>query len=430
MTQQTLASRLLAWVIVTLTLIWAAFATVGYRTGAEEADELGDGHLASVAELALGDQPKAYVDEYQPRFTVVVWDADGRLLRSEGPAPTPAFDAAREGFETLQFGSPPTAWRSFSRWSTSGPRRKVTVLVDAAGLDELAWDVAGDIAEPGLWMFPIAVLVLGLVVRRALAPLRELSDDVHALDVRRPTPLPARQRPLELGDVATAIDALTARYQLALQREQQLASELAHELRTPLTSLALQANAMRGASDPVERDAALQRIEHDALRAGDVLTALLALARAGRAELADAAQPLDLVALARGVLAEYAQSALDSGHELSLSGDGSMQVEGHPVLLGLALRNLIDNALAHTGRGTAIEVRIDARARNLDVVDNGAGPAPGPGLSPHTLGLGLGHRVVDKIAAIHQARFGASAPPPGFSSCYRISFDDAAAVRP
>jgi hypothetical protein len=30
--------------------------------------------------------------------------------------------------------------------------------------------------------------------------------------------------------------------------------------------------------------------------------------------------------------------------------------------------------------------------------------------------------VVQKVAAVHQARFGASAPPPGFKSCYRLDF--------
>jgi two-component system sensor histidine kinase QseC len=36
--------------------------------------------------------------------------------------------------------------------------------------------------------------------------------------------------------------------------------------------------------------------------------------------------------------------------------------------------------------------------------------------------LGLGHRVVDKVAAIHNASFAVAAPPAGFGVCYRISF--------
>lgn len=39
-----------------------------------------------------------------------------------------------------------------------------------------------------------------------------------------------------------------------------------------------------------------------------------------------------------------------------------------------------------------------------------------------SLGLGLGHRVIDKVAQIHSARFDTVAAPDGFRTCYRISF--------
>jgi two-component system sensor histidine kinase QseC len=227
--------------------------------------------------------------------------------------------------------------------------------------------------------------------------------------------------------VVEAIDTLVSRYHAALLREQQLASELAHELRTPLASLSLHARSLQGEMTPAERALSLQRIEQDALRAGQLLNQLLALARASRTELADAARPFDLAELARSVVADYAQSALDAGHELALEAPASWTFSGHPVLLDLALRNLIDNALAHTPPGTSIEVRLDAAERWLQVSDDGA-QREGAGLPAakdlpgrHGLGLGLGHRVVDKVAAVHGGRFEQVAPPAGFSTCYRIS---------
>jgi two-component system sensor histidine kinase QseC len=73
-----------------------------------------------------------------------------------------------------------------------------------------------------------------------------------------------------------------------------------------------------------------------------------------------------------------------------------------------------------------IEVQLDASARWLQVCDDGAVPAKDSSAAPVSsglsLGLGLGHRVVDKVAAIHNASFAVAAPPAGFGVCYRISF--------
>ena len=48
--------QLLLWSLGALVLVWACFVFLAYRTGIEEADELTDGHLASVAVLLLGIQ--------------------------------------------------------------------------------------------------------------------------------------------------------------------------------------------------------------------------------------------------------------------------------------------------------------------------------------------------------------------------------------
>ena len=160
-------------------------------------------------------------------------------------------------------------------------------------------------------------------------------------------------------------------------------------------------------------------------RAGHVLTDLLALARASRAQWDEAAQPIDLVELARGVVADFAPHAHGTGHELALVASGPFPLAGHPLLLQLALRNLLENALSHTPPGTHVEVQLDAGARWLQVCDDAFPAVPAPSQSeaagPRSLGLGLGHRVVEKIAGLHGGWF-APVAQPGSSSCYRITF--------
>jgi two-component system, OmpR family, sensor histidine kinase QseC len=434
---------LLAWTLTALVLVWASFLLVGLRTGVHEADELTDGHLASVAALLLSERGGRFDDrpvgaivppglkrhDYQQSMNVVVWRADGSVLTRTGGGPLPPF-SEREGFAELRLGDPPSRWRAFSRWDGPQHERRITVMLSVQERDELAWDIAEQLAEPGLWLMPVIALVLGLAIRRGLTPLYLLSNEVHQLDVARGEPLPPRQWHAEFDAVVQAINMLVERQRAVLARERQLASEFAHELRTPLAALALHARTLRGEVSVKEREHAAQRLEHDALRAGEVLSHLLQLARASRAEMAEAAEPFDLAELARRVVAEYAQAALDSGHELALEGDGPLPLTGHRVLMEVALRNLLDNAIGHTAAGTLVEVQLDAQARWLQVCDDGgkdaAAPRRGdaaPGTdSGTTLGLGLGHRVVEKIATLHHARFGPAAPPEGFSSCYRLSF--------
>lgn len=445
MARRSLTRHLLAWALGALLVVWVSFVVVGYTTGRHEADELTDGHLASVASLLLAERDGRFTirgdpaalagpsalksHDYQQSMSVVVWNATGDVLTRTGDAPTPPF-APSEGFETLRLGSPAVEWRAFSRWDGSDHQRKVMVLLSVRERDDLAQDIAEQIAQPGLWLLPVIALVLGLAIRKGLRPLYDLSRDVHALDIRQSEPLRNAHPEEEFRAVVDSINTLAARYHATLTRERELANELAHELRTPLASITLQARALRGERAGALRDAMLEQLERDALRAGQVLADLLALARASRTELAEAAQALDLGDLAREVVGEFAQAAHGGGHDLSLASPGPFVVTGHPVLLGLVLRNLVENALSHTPRGTRVEVQLDPAGRWVQVCDDAGQGALTQDLSGgprvRALGLGLGHRVVQKIAAIHGATFDQAPAPEGFAVCYRLLFPPAA----
>lgn len=446
--RNSLTRHLLVWALGALVLVWAGFMVVGVSTGLHEADELTDGHLASVSALLLrqqggvftaaGANPKPGIPsdlkshDYQQSLSVVVWDATGHMITHTGAAAPPAF-AVDEGFADMQLGPQAQQWRSFARWDFEGAARsrRVMVLLSAEERDALAWDIAQQVAEPGLWLLPVVALALGLAIRRGLRPLHLLSADVHALDVAQASTLQARHPHAEFEAVVAAINILIGRQQAALQRERALADEVAHELRTPLASLVLLARALQGPLSPAERAQTLQQLEADALRAGNVVAQLLALARTSRVELAEAAQPVELLALAQRVVADYAQTAWQSGHGLGLVGPAGLAVSGHPVLIELALRNLIENALRHTVRGTEIEVQVGHNTGSawLQVCDSGAAEAQAKPADA----LGLGHKIVTRVAEVHGGKFerlacaeaaeqAGSAPASGWQSCYRLSF--------
>ncbi|MES2786630.1 MAG: ATP-binding protein [Pseudomonadota bacterium] len=440
MKRRTLTQHLLVWTLGALFVVWASFIAIGYQTGQHEADEITDGHLASLAAVLVdysagpltssapasvpgGSAMNLKAHDYQQSMSVVVWDDAGQVVMQRGGAAPPRV-APTEGFATLMLGEPLQPWRTFSRWN-SGRTRMVTVLVSERERDELASDIAQQMMEPGLWLLPVIALVLGLAIYRGLAPLYALSREILALDIHRAEPLQVAGRHQEFDAAVGAINALVARYNAALKNEQALADEFAHELRTPLASLSLQARALRGASAPVV-DEGLARIEAEALRAGTVLSHLLALARASRSEIAQTTQQVDLDLLVRGVVASIAPLAHEQDHDIGVSGAGPLHVLGHPVLLEMALRNLVENAIVHTPAGTRIDVQVDSAGNWVQVCDdalssvadadsNAAGPS-------RTSGTGLGHRVVRKVAQVHGAQFSQEPAPTGFARCYRLTF--------
>jgi two-component system, OmpR family, sensor histidine kinase QseC len=435
--------HLLAWILGALVAVWAAFMYFGYRTGIHEADELTDGHLASVASLlgsqsvssgfrpasgaaALGGLVELKAHDYQQSLSIIIWDASGNLVSKSGQAPVPSF-SLHEGFETLELGNPPATWRAFSRWNGADHARKITVLLSATERDDLAADIAEQVATPGLWLLPVVALVLALALHRGLWPLAELSHQVNSFDVHRDARLQAPPHE-EFKAIVRSIDMLMSRYSTALARERDLASEVAHELRTPLASLRVHAANLQLELSPDELAQAKTRILLDAERAAAVLKDLLALARASRAELAESQESLDLAELARHVVAEFGQAAVDCDHELSVEAPASCMIRGHSMLLELALRNLIENALTHTPRGSEVQVRVLSDPVALAVCDNGAAlhAVPSSQAAANHLGWGLGHQVVRRVAQVHNGRFEAHEPTDGRLRCYQIIFEPAA----
>lgn len=433
----TLTRHLLAWALGALVLVWGTFIAMAYRTGDVEADELTDGHLASVSALLLplatGGLPPAPAyhprrhgaleeHDFQGSLSIIVWDATGKLLSRSGEAPLPPFDSP-EGYATLDLGAPHQAWRAFSRWDETH-NHKLMVLLSIEERDDLADDIAQQVVMPGILLLPVVALLLGLAIHRGLKPLRKLAQEVHALDVQQPQALRAPADYDELAATEDAINRLVERYHAALTRERELANEFAHELRTPLASLALQARNMQDQAPGTAQQAALARLRADALRAGEVLSHLLALARASRAELDEAAQPLDLDTIARRLVGEYAPAAHAGGRDLGLSSPGPFPLAGHAVLLELAIRNLVENALAHTPPGTQVEVELDPAARWVQVSDDGqsqASQAASPAGAMQPLKLGLGHRVAEKVASLHGGAFQPQIALPGGRRGWRIS---------
>lgn len=441
--RSSLQLTLLAWVLAALALVWGSFVAWGYQTGVTEAGELTDGHLASVASLtlnwhvqddvpvgeatALKPPPGLHAHDYQESLSVVLWSDKGVLISRTGKAPLPVFDL-EQGFATIGSDSQ-QSWRSFTQWSQD-KTAKVTVMISLAERDSLADDIAMQMIEPGLWLLPIIVIALGVAVRRGMRPLNQVTQRVEALDLSRDQRVSDANVPHELSPMVNAINTLLDRQQEALERERNLANEVAHELRTPLAAIVLQAQALQSGSqaDHAAMQAALQRIGQDALHAGHVLDQLLTLARAGRGMLDAPLQSVNWADIARDVAAAQAQIAWQREDVLAVDAPACVMVRGNPLLLDSALRNLVENAVRHTPEGTQIEVQVGCDESSglawLQVCDDGRRDAATAHVPPAD-SLHLGHEIVSRVMQAHGGRFMQKDAPQGFTTCYRMEIPSA-----
>ncbi|MFJ7228684.1 sensor histidine kinase [Streptomyces tendae] len=237
----------------------------------------------------------------------------------------------------------------------------------------------------------------------------------------------------------------------ALTRQRRFVTDASHELRTPVTQVYTRAQllARQAAAQnmPAPHRDGLTRLVGSVGRLGEVLDDLLLSASlaAGPARPADH-RPVDLVALARAVVAEEADRVRDG--RLTVVVDGPRHplfVDGVESALRRAVGELLSNAVGHTPPGGRVEVAL-ARARGtvtLTVANTGKGFDPaeaerlferfhrGGSTGRYGLGLALLREVVTHhggtVAATgrpgHGARFtirlpvggspSVSVPPPG-----------------
>jgi two-component system sensor histidine kinase QseC len=291
--------------------------------------------------------------------------------------------------------------------------------------DELIEEVAAHLLQPLLIALPALALLLWLAVAFALRPLRDMAD---ALATRAPDhlqPLALATTPAEIVPLVTRLNTLFAGIERALDNERRFTADAAHELRTPLAALKAQTQVALAADSAQERDHALQQIDAGCDRAARLVEQLLTIARLDARTL-EHTEPVALRVLAEDVLAASAGAAIDRHCDLALQ-DGDAVIRGDAVLLRSLLRNLIDNAIAHSG-AQQIDVAIITQPDSVHIMvrDDGIGipqderervlqrfyRIPGVDFSAST-GSGLGLSIVRRIAELHGGSVSIETPSNG-----------------
>lgn len=407
--------RLLVGLLVGLTLVLAASGYATYRQARAEINELFDYQLQQTA-LALRNQSLLALamsgegTESEGDLLVQIWDRrSGLLYVSRKPDELPF--ATQPGFADLLWRD--QYWRLFTLHTGD---RTVQIAQPLRVRLRMSADAALRNLAPFLVLLPGMGLVVWFGVGVGLRPLYRLAAE---LQDRRPgalEPVMAERLPDEIMPLVTALNDLLARLALTLDAQRQFIADAAHELRTPLTAVRLQAEMAQRATAAEERAGTLAELRAGLKRASHLVEQLLAMARLDAAAVTGRIERVDLPALARTVIADYAAIA-DARHlDLGLLPSAAVTVVGDAAELRTLISNLVDNALRYTPTGGRVDVQVRYAGTDavLTVSDTGPGIPPEEqervfdrfyrGVNASVPGSGLGLAIVKRIADRHQAR--------------------------
>src|SRR5690554_2194287 len=272
----------------------------------------------------------------------------------------------------------------------------------ALSREALDAELAGFTRLLGLSLLGLALLLLVALaaqVRWALAPLRRLQADLHAVENGDAERLDTRL-PGELSRLAGAINAVLARDRRLMERARHAAGNLAHALKTPVSVLYTQAD---GLEEPQRQrmQAELRRID-EAVRHH--------LARASAAGEAGLHRPSRCLEVLAPVLEGLGRLAERRGIRLNHSLPEAMTLRMDPQDLQELVGNLLENALRWADSRVILAGRSEAGGSWLEVEDDGPGMseaqrrqamARGARLDEVRSGSGLGLAIVADLVALH-----------------------------
>ena len=299
---------------------------------------------------------------------VVVADADGRIVA----------DSERK----LTGKTVEEKWTPAATLSLDGARVGTLYLDPVTGQDLAGVAFLAAVNRSVLFGALLAGLAAAVITlplaSRILRPVERLTAAAQQMergDLTVRVPVASED---EIGQLAHAFNSMAGSLAQQEQFRRNLVSDVAHELRTPLTNLRGYLEAARdGLLAP---DVALvDNLYEETMLLSRLVADLQDLAQAEAGQLKLVRQPAALPGIIEQAVAMLRPQADARGVHLSADLPTDLpQVDVDPERVGQVLRNLLNNAIAHTPADGLLTVTARAGEREvaISVRDTGAGIAP------------------------------------------------------
>lgn len=329
--------------------------------------------LASAASAVVAAPPSTLTQGYSHRLSCQIWSLDGQLVGQSSSAPVDKLTQTDSGFSTdIVDGE---VWRVYS---VVNEQLGVRVMVGDSQTvrDRLVRDVTTGLVVPAVLILPFLAALIWLSLRGGLLPLERLAKGLTRRKASDLAPMPVVGLPDEIRPVAQALNGLFDRVTAAREREQAFTAFAAHELKTPLAGINTHAQIALIAQDDATRRRALDRIQQGVAQTDRLVRQLLTMAQVDSTDIIDNVL-IDVDATVRRVVEDLAGLASLHGVAVAVQFGTQAFLNSDDVLLSLALRNLLENAIVASPRDSVVEIRIDRTGTELRlcILDRGPGIA-------------------------------------------------------
>ncbi|MCI0605844.1 ATP-binding protein [bacterium] len=255
--------------------------------------------------------------------------------------------------------------------------------------------------------------------RKLLSPIERLTIAARSLemgDLRQRVPVQSKD---ETGELAHAFNSMAESLERLEQLRRNMVSDIAHELRTPLTNIRCQLEAVQDGL--IRPDAVtIHSLHEEAMLLNALIDDLqdLALADAGKLKLSP-----EEISIRREIeSAVTATQHLLIGKKLVVITkipDDLPLIYADPKRIGQTLRNLLNNAIAHSSSNSRIIIAAEKVERDLQISIRDSGEGISPEDLPYvferffrsdrsrtrkTGGAGLGLAIVQQLVQAHGGR--------------------------
>jgi len=278
----------------------------------------------------------------------------------------------------------------------------------------------------GLIAVIIALVITFFLSRRVLSPVKALSSAAKHLgggDFSQRVHVKDRS---ELGELAQTFNSMADDLARAEQLRRNLVADAAHELRTPVSNIQGYLEAMRDGL--VKPDAStLHSLYEEAILLSRLIDDLQELTLAETGELQLVRQAEDIAEPIKSAVAAVQPQLKAKGISLTVDLNDRLppcDIDSHRI--GQVLRNLLDNAIAHTPEGGTITIAVGEKDNQIEVTvaDTGEGIPPEdlPNIFERfyrvdksraraTGGSGLGLTIAKRLVEAHGGKIGVQSEP-------------------
>ncbi|MFZ0546287.1 MAG: ATP-binding protein [Candidatus Promineifilaceae bacterium] len=251
-----------------------------------------------------------------------------------------------------------------------------TPLSTAQELVQERWLALGGVVLVVTVVAGLAAFWLSSTLTRPLAQLRGAAMQIAQGNFSQRLP---EMRQDEIGEVATAFNHMAGQVEAIIEEQRTFASNASHELRTPLTTIRIRSEALRdGRLDEETTQQYIVEIDEEVQRLGNLVQDLMMLSRLDSGRLEAGREQIDLLRLARQLVAEFKPQTAEHHITLLLDTPPTLpMVTAGQTHLTIVFRNLLSNALKYTPDGGQITwiIQVSAEAIQHTITDTGQGIA-------------------------------------------------------